>query len=106
MTSKNVPAKPSRKSTPAENTKAVVDQLGSQHAIHGLMGSVFDRLGGEDWLLDWAKEHETQFVKMLVSSTPSMAPLNTVSGDVHVHVHSELKPSDLDDPIDVTPNVD
>ena len=78
------------------STKAVVEQLQGQHAIHGIFGRVFERWGGEDRLLDWADENPGRFITLMVGMTPSMTPMNSVSGDVHLHVHQSLVPSALD----------
>lgn len=74
----------------------VAKALAGQHAVHGMLGRVFDRLGGEEFFYEWAKEHESTFIKLIFSSIPSMTPLTGVQGDVHLHVHQTLKPTALD----------
>ena len=79
------------------NTKAVVEALQGQHAIHGIFGEVFKEMGGKDFLLAWAEENPGKFITLLTKMTPSLTPMNSVSGDVHLHVHNTLAPSALDD---------
>jgi hypothetical protein len=75
--------------------------LGAQHAMHGVFGNVFDRLGGEDFIYEWAVDHPTQFIKILVSMAPGLMPTAGMQGDVHLHVHHELKPTALDGHSDI-----
>ena len=70
--------------------------LSAQHAIHGMMGRVFERLGGEDFMFEWAQDNPGRFLGMLVKATPGLAPTQGLQGDVHLHVHNTLGPSELD----------
>ena len=77
-------------------TKRVVDELGGQHAVHAMLGRVFERMGGEDFLLEWALENPGKFITLLTRCTPNMTPVNAISGDVNLVVHQALAPTDLD----------
>ena len=77
-------------------TKAVVEQLESQHAIHGMWGRVFERWGGEDRLLDWADENPGKFLTLMTKMVPNMTPINSIQGDVNIVVNPALVPTDLD----------
>lgn len=87
------------KQSPVEQVQAA---LGAQHAIHGLFAGVLtdvarkNGMNEQEWLVDWADEHPTTFVKMLVSMTPGLMPTAGHQGDIHLHVHHELKPTELD----------
>ena len=80
-----------------DRVRKVRTALEGQHAIHGILGSVFERLGGEDFIYEWAKDHEGAFIKMLVGATPGMAPTTGFQGDVTLHIHQSLGVSALDD---------
>lgn len=70
--------------------------LEGQHAIHGIVGAVFERCGGEDFMYEWAVDHPGQFIKLLCSMTPGMAPTQGLQGDVVLHIHQSLGTSELD----------
>jgi hypothetical protein len=74
----------------------VCQQLEAQHPLHGVLGRVWDRKGGEDFVADWADENPGAFIKMVMACTPSMQPMTTVQGDVVLHVHPSLAPTALD----------
>jgi hypothetical protein len=70
--------------------------LGAQHAMHGLFGNVFLRLGGEDFIYEWARDNPGRFITLLTKMTPGLMPTAGHQGDVHLHVHQTLVPTDLD----------
>lgn len=71
--------------------------LEGQHAIHGIFGSVFQRLGGEDFLYDWAEENPGRFITLLTKMTPGLAPTQGFQGDLNLHIHHSLGTTALDD---------
>lgn len=79
-----------------KDMSTVRSALEGQHAIHGVFGRVFDRLGGEEFLYDWAEENPGRFITLIVGMTPNLTPMNSVQGDVHLHVHASLQPTELD----------
>lgn len=78
---------------PAVNVSQVLSQ---QHAIHGMVGRVFARHGGEEWMLAWAAKNQTKFITLMCAMTPSMQPMAGIQGDVNVVVNHALQPTDLD----------
>jgi hypothetical protein len=74
----------------------VRELLANQHVLHGMFGRVFERMGGEEFLLDWAQDNPGRFLSMLVKMTPTVQPTTGVQGDVHLHVHHSLAPTELD----------
>ncbi len=79
--------------------------LRGQHVLHGVLGEVYDELGGKELVKEWAKENPGGFIKMIMACTPSMTPMNHIQGDVHLHVHPALAPTELDhSTIDITPD--
>ena len=84
-------------------TELAVAQLRSQHGLHGVLANVFDSLGGEDFILEWAEDNPGPFIKLLFAATPTMQPVSGVQGDVNLIVHHTLGPTSLDDEKDITP---
>ena len=78
---------------PTETLNEVLDQ---QHVLHGAFGRVYDRLGGEEFLYGWAEDNPGRFLSMLVKMTPAVQPTAGIQGDVHLHVHAALAPTELD----------
>ncbi len=74
----------------------VTEVLSSQHALHGMFGRVFERLGGEDFLYEWAEDNPGRFLSMMTRMTPGLAPTQGLGGDVQLHVHATLAPTQLD----------
>ena len=71
--------------------------LTAQHAIHGIFGAVFEKLGGEDRFIEWADENYGRYITLLTKMTPGLAPTTGFQGDVHLHVHNSLTPTALDE---------
>jgi hypothetical protein len=82
--------------TPANSARALTEALSAQHIFHGMLGRVYERMGGEDFLFEWAQDNPGRFLTMLASSTPSVAPTQGITGDVTLHVHATLAPTELD----------
>ena len=75
----------------------VKQALSAQHAIHGMMGRVFERLGGEDFMYEWALDNPGRFLGMLVKATPGLAPTQGMQGDINLTVNQNLISTSLDD---------
>lgn len=89
MTDKNLPA--------TTNDQAVIDTLQKQSPLHGAMGRVYERLGGEEKMLDWAEEHYGEFLKILVKLAPPPQPdSGGGKGDVIINLPNSLAPGPLD----------
>ena len=78
-------------------TKLLRNTLEGQHAMHGILGAVYEKNGGENWFAGWAKNHEGAFFKLMFSATPGMQPTQGFQGDLNLHIHHSLAPSPLDD---------
>ncbi len=85
------------KATPPATTKkqTLAETLANQHSLHGMLGEVFEELGGKDFLLDWAEENPDKFITHLMRLAPPAIPKGQ-QGAIHLHVHSDLQPSALD----------
>ncbi len=80
-----------------EPTKEVAlkERLHAQHPLHGMMADVFEELGGEEFLLTWAEDNQTEFIRMMLKLAPPAIPKGQ-TGAIHLHVHSDLQPTELD----------
>jgi hypothetical protein len=81
---------------PKDNVVSIATALANQHPIHGAFGRVFERLGGEEFLYNWGLENPTKFIMLMTKMTPSMAPTQGLQGNVNLHVHASLMPTELD----------
>ncbi len=77
-------------------TLRVKEVLHSQHAIMGIFGNVFERLGGEEFLYTWAFDNPTKFITLMTKMVPTLQPTTGLQGDVNLIVHPTLVPSELD----------
>jgi len=77
-------------------TSKVKEVLHSQHAIMGIFGNVFERLGGEQFLYEWAEDNPTKFIMLMTKMVPTLQPSSGLQGDVKLIVHPSLVPSELD----------
>ncbi len=79
-----------------EANTTLVKTLHAQHPIHGAFANVFAKLGGEEFLLEWAEENPDKFLSMLTRMTPALQPGATHQGDVKIRVDNAIGTSDLD----------
>jgi hypothetical protein len=80
-----------------DDTKKLVDVLHSQHALMGIFGNVFERLGGEQFIYEWAEDNPTKYITLLTHMVPNLAPTQGLSGDINIRISSDLPRSALDD---------
>ena len=79
----------------ANQEVALKNRLATQHPLHGMMGEVFEELGGQEFLLTWAEENQTEFIRMMIKLAPPAIPKGQTGG-VTLHVHTALGPTALD----------
>tara|TARA_R110000772_G_scaffold36590_3_gene87514 strand:- start:3179 stop:3517 length:339 start_codon:yes stop_codon:yes gene_type:complete len=70
--------------------------LESQHAIHGVFGRVYERLGGEEMVMEWADENRGKFISLLVGMAPNVAPTSAHHGDINIQINNNLISTALD----------
>lgn len=89
--SDNLPA------TTNDNDQQIIDTLQKQSPLHGAMGRIYERLGGEDALLDWAEQNYGEFLKILIKLAPPPQH-NDKPGQavVNINLPEGLGPSPLD----------
>jgi hypothetical protein len=74
----------------SERDIALVEQLRTQHPAHAIVGDIWEMVGGTQWAANWARENPGGYMKILMSATPTVSPMNHVQGDVVLHVHPSL----------------
>ena len=79
------------------DTQKLVDVLRSQHALMGIYGNVFERLGGEQFLFEWAQDNPSKYLAQIVKMVPNIAPTQGITGDINIRISSDLPRSELDD---------
>lgn len=62
------------------------------------MASIYNRLGGEDRMLEWADENLGSFYHMMIKLRPQVAPNTGHSGKIEVNINTALQPTALDGP--------
>jgi hypothetical protein len=75
----------------------VINSLHSQHPLMGVYSNVFMRLGGEDWILEWARENPSKYLNQLVKMVPNLQPTQGLVGDVNIRISNDLPRSGLDE---------
>lgn len=79
------------------DTRKLVDVLHSQHALMGIFGNVFERLGGEQFIYEWAQDNPTKYITLLANMVPNLAPTKGIQGPITIRISSDLPRSALDD---------
>ena len=82
---------------PLTNEERLLSTLSDQHPIDGMVGEVFMRKGGMDWLEDWAGRNENRFMSMFLKSKPTINPISGRTGDLVIRIESSLGRTSLDD---------
>ena len=73
----------------------LTQRLAQQHPLPGMLGEVFEELGGPEFLLTWAEENQIEFIKMMMKLAPPAIPKGQTGG-ITLHVHTALGPTVLD----------
>ncbi len=81
----------------SKNLEQVKSIMKAQHAVHGMMADVFERIGGEEGLVEFIQEgNQKWFYTLFLKNTPTLLPQAGVTGDVNITVNQNLQPTDLD----------
>ena len=81
----------------SSSDQLVINSLHSQHPLMGVYSNVFMRLGGEDWILEWARENPSKYLNQLVKMVPNLQPTQGLVGDVNIRISNDLPRSGLDE---------
>jgi hypothetical protein len=79
-----------------QQMKLLQDTLAAQHPLFGMMGEVFQEMGGKAFIREWAEEHPGQYIGYLFKGAPSVAPTHGITGDVNIVINNALQPTELD----------
>lgn len=61
-----------------------------------LLGNTLDRLGGMDFVQEWAEEYPSDFMRLLMAANPSVSGPPAGGNQVNVNIHPSLTPGPLD----------
>ena len=80
---------------PATVQKDIIQAFDKGSPMQRLLGATLERLGGIDFVQDWAEENPSEFMQLLMSANP--APGGGSSGNtVNLNMHPALAPGPLD----------
>jgi hypothetical protein len=80
----------------SKEVEAVKQSLAAQHPLHGILGNVFERLGGEQFVYEWAEDNPGRFISLIFSTAPRAPQAQGMTGDVTIVINNALQPTDLD----------
>ena len=76
--------------------KTIAKAFEGNHPFHQMLGDALEQLGGLDFIVDWAEEHPTEFMRVMLLIAPPPQAHATGSGGMHLHLHQDLVPGELD----------
>jgi phage terminase large subunit-like protein len=79
--------------------KQVAKAFAEGSPMQQLFGAVFERLGGLDFMEEWAEEHPGEFMRLFIAVNPPLTHNNS-GGGVVININPELAA-----PIDVKAEV-
>jgi hypothetical protein len=86
----------SKKLKHVERARRLRKGFEAQSPLDGIMANVFNEIGGEKRLIEWADENYGTFIKMMVKLRPNVAPSSGHTGDIKISFNSNLVPTELD----------
>ncbi len=76
------------------------EKMAGQHPFHERLADVYERMGGDDALQEWAEENPGQFYNMMMKAAPPPQVSPKAGGlSLTLALHPALAPG----PLDVTP---
>lgn len=69
----------------------------SQHPLHGLFFNVFEEIGGQEFLVDWAQKNPSKFITLFCKMSPTLMPTSGMVGDINIQINNSLERTALDD---------
>ena len=61
-----------------------------------LLGATLERLGGMDFVQDWAEEHPSEFMRLLMAANPDTTAKASGGQTINLNLHPALAPGPLD----------
>lgn len=77
----------------------VMQSFDAGSPLQRMFGETLRRVGGMDFLQEWAEDNPSDFVRILVAVNPSAVQQPSGGNQVNVNIHPSLTPG----PLDVTP---
>ena len=77
-------------------SQQITESLKAHHPLAGLLGEVFEELGGKAFISEWAADNPTKFIGLMFQQLPSAAPIAGFQGEVNITINQNLQPTDLD----------
>ena len=74
----------------------VKNAMEQSHPRHGLLAEVLEEVGGIDFIVNWAEEHPTQFMQILMASVPAAQQPKQQDAKLALHIHPGLEAGQLD----------
>jgi len=83
-----------------ERQLALKNKMASQHPFHESLANVYEQMGGDDALLEWAEENPGKFFDLMMKASPP-PQANPKGGGLSLTLalHPALAPG----PLDITP---
>ena len=83
--------------TPTLNVeKDVLTTFDKGTPLQRLFGETLRRVGGLDFLQEWAEDNPSDFVRILLATNPAPAAQTNANNQVNVNIHPALTPGPLD----------
>ena len=80
-----------------DNVERIKQVLTAQHAMHGMLAEVFEDIGGQVALTEYAAENQRWFYSSFFKLTPTLAPTVGMQGDINLTINNHLTRTALDD---------
>lgn len=83
---------------PRKKPPATMEQANANsHPFHRMLGKTLLDLGGEDFIADWAEEHPSEFMRLMMATVPPQQPAGSKgSNAININLHPGLAPGPLD----------
>ena len=88
--------KTKKKEVAAPESGNLTSTLLNQHPMHGLFASVFEKMGGEQFLLEWAQDNPGRFITLLTKMTPNLQPTVGTQSEIRLVIDNKLGRTALD----------
>lgn len=80
-----------------EKQIALRDRMANQHPFHERLALVYEQMGGDQALLDWAVENPSRFYEMMMKASPPPQGAKGGGGlNLTLALHPALAPGPLD----------
>ena len=74
----------------------IIQAFDAGSPMQRLLGHTLDRLGGMDFVQEWAEDNPSDFMRLLMAANPAAVANTPGSNQVNVNIHPALTPGPLD----------